>query len=94
MDFDHKIEDENQECTTGNGDINDFNADECRRNSPGEELCIFPFYWNGNLIEQCAFLEEGEFPFPVFRCPFRNITRKINGINSFIFSDLRKQVKV
>ena len=93
MDFTETVEDENQECTSGSGDINDFNAEDCRCNCPGERLCIFPFYWNGKLIEQCAFLEEEEFLFPVFRCPIRNVTRKINGINSFIYADLIKQVQ-
>ena len=94
MIFENKIEDENQECSEGNGDINDFDAGECRCNCPGEDLCIFPYYWNGKLIEQCALLEEEEFRFPIFRCPIRNITRKINGINSFILSDFIKQVKI
>merc|ERR1712079_991940 len=36
-------------------------------------------------------LEELEFLFPVFRCPIRNITRKIDGINSFYYKDLAKE---
>ena len=93
MDFTGNIEDTNQECTDGAGDINDFNVTECRCTCPGERLCIFPFYWNGKLYDKCTFLEEQEFPFPVFRCPTRNITRKINGINSFIYADIINQVK-
>ena len=94
MVFDDKVEDENKECSEGNGDINDFDTGECRCNCFGEHLCIFPYYWNGKLIEECAFLEEEEFLFPIFSCPIRNITRKINGVNSFMFSDLLKQVKI
>ena len=92
MDFTEIIEDDNQECTTGSGDINDYNAEPCRSSSPGEVECIFPFYWNGKRFDQCSFLEEQEFLFPVFQCPTRNITRKINGTNSFIYTDIIKQV--
>ena len=93
MEFDEKIEDPNDECTQGTGNINDFNSKKCRINSRGEDYCIFPFYWNGKLKEQCVFLEEDDFLFPVFRCPTRNITRKINGINSFVYKDIIKQVE-
>ena len=92
MDFPHNIEDGNQECTRGSGDINDYNSDTCRCNCPGEDLLIFPFYWNGKLFDQCVFLEENEFLFPVARAPTRNITRKLNGINSFVYADYVKQV--
>ena len=91
MDITENIEDENLECSKGSGDINDFNSDECRCTCAGESLCIFPFYWNGKLYDQCTFLEEEEFLFPVFRCPIRNITRKIDGINSFYYKDLITQ---
>ena len=37
----------------------------------------------------CAILETSNFIVPVWRCPVRNITRKIDGINSFISEDLR-----
>ena len=92
MDFTEIVEDDNQECTTGNGDINDYNVETCRCTCPGEDECIFPFYWNGKRFDQCTFLEEQEFLFPVFRCPTRNITRKINGTNSFVYADIIKQV--
>ena len=92
MDFTEIVEDDNQECTTGNGDINDYNAETCRCNCADERECIFPFYYNGKRFDQCSFLEEQEFLFPVFRCPTRNITRKINGTNSFVYADLIKQV--
>ena len=93
MKLDANIEDKNNECTQGSGDITDFNVKECRCNIQDENLCIFPFYWNGKLIDKCAFLEQEEFLYPVFRCPIRNVTRKIEGINSFVFSDFLKQVE-
>ena len=87
MDFTENLDDGNKECTFGNGDKNDTNIDACRSNSPQEHECIFPFYWNGKLIDQCIFLEQSEFLIPVFRCPIRNITRKFEGINSFRSQD-------
>ena len=93
MNFDEKYEEPYQQCTKGTGNIRDYNSKNCRINSRGEDHCIFPFYWNGKFKEQCVFLEEEEFLFPVFRCPTRNITRKINGINSFVYKDIIKQVK-
>ena len=76
----------------GSGDPEDFNEEHCRSNSNQESLCIFPFYWNGKRYDECVFLEEQEFLFPIFRCPIRNITRKIDGVNSFKYSDLNAQV--
>ena len=92
MEFSEAVEDTNLECTTGSGDINDFNTKDCRTEFPGERLCIFPYYWNGKLYDKCALFEEEEFLLPVFQCPIRNITRKIAGINSFQYSDFVKQV--
>ena len=92
MKFDDNNKDHALDCTHGTGNISDFNADLCRSANIGEEPCIFPFYWNGKLYEQCVFLEEKEFLFPVFRCPVRNITRKIDGINSFVYKDIIRQV--
>ena len=90
------IEEENEismvKCTQGSGNTSDYNSDNCRSALIGEKPCIFPFYWNGKLKEQCSFLEEQEFLFPMFRCPVRNITRKIQGINSFIYADVIQQV--
>ena len=95
MDFDANQEDYNNiECTQGTGNISDYNTEECNTASRGESPCIFPFYWNGKLKEQCVFLDEEEFLFPVFRCPTRNITRKIDGINSFYYKDIIKQVRL
>ena len=94
MDFDEEIEDNNQECSVGSGDVDDVNADICRCDCPFEDPCIFPFYYEGQLYDQCAFLEYQEFLYqlPIYRCPIRNITRKIDGINSFLQSDFKKQV--
>ena len=86
--------DQNLVCTQGTGNLGDFNADLCRVGTRGEEPCIFPFFWNGKLYEQCVFLEEEEFNFPVFRCPIRNITRKVDGINSFFYRDIIRQVHI
>ena len=36
----------------------------------------------------CAILETSNFIVPVWRCPVRNITRKIDGINSFISEEI------
>ena len=94
MDFDDNHEDFNLECSQGTGNISDYNTEVCQTASRGESSCIFPFYWNGDLKEECVFLDEENFLFPVFRCPTRNITRKIDGINSFIYQDIIKQVKL
>ena len=80
MDFDLNVEEDKNECTTGSGDINDFNVKECRADYPGETLCIFPYYWNGKLYDECALLEEEEFRLPVFLCPVRKVF-------SFVFSN-------
>ena len=87
MDFVGNTGGESKECTQGNGDKNDYNIVPCRSNSLEESECIFPFYWNGKLFDQCTFIEDQEFQIPVFRCPIRNITRKIDGINSFKSED-------
>ena len=81
-----------EECSSGTGDMTDVATDDCRCSCPGESKCIFPFYWNGKLYEQCHMLEEDKFILPVFRCPTANTINKINGINSFTYSDLILQV--
>ena len=92
MEYIDSPEKNNTECSVGSGDINDFDVEECRAFSREEELCIFPYYWNGKLYNECTLFEEEEFLLPVFQCPVRNITRKINGVNSFLYSDFVKQV--
>lgn len=94
MDFEESVNDEKRECSTGSGNVNDFNAEDCRCSCANEFPCIFPYLWNGKLVDKCAFLEEEEFLFPVFRCPIRNITRKFEGINNFTYADLVKQVYI
>jgi len=82
-----------QACNTGTGDPND-GTNTCR-SSPSnalglrEELeleCIFPFYYNGRLYEECILFNELEFVYPVFRCPIRPISTTIDGIISFNFN--------
>ena len=57
-----------------------------------EAECIFPFYWEGQLYEECTMLEHDRFLYRTFYCPVLNTTNKINGINSFTFDDFIKQV--
>ena len=38
------------------------------------------------MVDECILFNEEDFLYPIFRCPIRNITTKINGINSFNFS--------
>ena len=49
----------------------------------GEVECIFPFYYNGKEYNKCVLFDESGFVFPVFRCPTRESTVKINGISSY-----------
>ena len=94
MDFTETVEDSNQECSVASGDVNDYNAETCRSSDPGEYECIFPFYYNGELYDKCSYLEYLDFLVqgPIYRCPTRNITRKINGINNFTETDFITQV--
>jgi len=70
---------------------------ECR-NTPSNLLeavqnlelpCLFPFYLDGKKYESCVLFDQNDFVLPVFRCPIRNITTKIDGINSFRSDDLQ-----
>ena len=45
--------------------------------------CIFPFYFNGELFDTCIQLNQDDFVFPVNICPIRNVTTKVNDINSY-----------
>ena len=58
----------------------------CLSGCLGDLPCIFPFYYNGRLYNECILLELADFVHRV-RCPTRNITRKINGINAFNSAD-------
>ena len=94
MDFTETVDDKNQECSVGSGNVDDLNTDECRCSCSNEDHCIFPFYYNGKLYDGCAYLEYQDFLVqgPINQCPTKNITRKIDGINSFIQDDFIKQV--
>ena len=49
----------------------------------GEKDCIFPFYFAGDLYNECNIHENFGYIYPEFRCPTREIVSKINGINSY-----------
>jgi len=84
-----------QACYTGSGDPQDV-ENLCRNThsnhfdflSDIEVECKFPFYYNGKKYDECILLDEEDFVYPIFRCPIRDITTKIDGINSFEFSSL------
>ena len=86
MDYDHN-EEIDLECVQGTGDL--MQMENCRSDNDNEDSCIFPFYWNYKFYEECTMFDDDEFIWPVFYCPIRNITRKINGTNSFIYEDVR-----
>jgi len=77
-------------CYQGQGDPLDRDVDNCNITIStladvftGERECIFPFYYGGRKYDQCVLFDESEFVYPVFRCPTRGITTKIDGINSY-----------
>jgi len=79
-------------CFTSTGDINDIADDSQCANRPTNieqaflEItlpCIFPFYLNGVRYDSCILFSNTDIVFPINRCPIRNITTKIDGINSF-----------
>ena len=83
-----------EECIRATGDVSDIAGPNQCANLPSnieeeffnEELpCIFPYYLNGELFESCHPFSkvDGDFVVPINRCPVRNITTKIDGINSF-----------
>jgi len=82
-----------QACTTGSGDPND-DENTCRNTLSNafdlretlESECIFPFYYNGRKYNECILFNELDFVYPVFSCPIRQMTTKINGIISFNFT--------
>ena len=47
--------------------------------------CIFPFFFEGQEYRECIQFSQDGFTLPVFQCPVRNITTKINGVSSFSF---------
>ena len=78
-----------QACVVGQGDKHD--GDNRCRITPSSlpeafipaSDCIFPFYYGGKEYDQCVLYDEAGFVYPIFRCPTRNITSKIKGINSY-----------
>ena len=81
------------ECTAGTGNKTEIaGAGECRCACFGENLCRFPFYFNGKYYDQCTMLEEDGFILPVFRCPIYDTVNKINGTNGYTYEDLVLQV--
>ena len=79
-------------CTLPTGYPDDAKKNICRETigdfTSKERECIFPFYFEGELKYECILQTfDAEFIIPNFLCPIRNITRKINGINSFEYSD-------
>jgi len=86
---------EDQACLVASGGNPDSRNEVCR-NTPsnlvelfsGEVECIFPFYYKDKKYDGCILFEEDGFVYPVFRCPTRDITTKIDGINSFEFLPL------
>ena len=55
---------------------------------PYKRPCIFPFYVDDTLYEECGLFGEPSFLVPVWRCPVYNITRKKNGINHFLKEEI------
>ena len=100
--------DTDPECEQGVGDpstIQEAETTECRISSyygsypddrdsafGSEAPCIFPFYWEGKLNEGCSMLEHDGFLIRVFYCPIHHTVNKINGIDSYTFSDIVQQV--
>ena len=79
-------------CTLPTGDLEDGDKNTCRESigdlTSEERECIFPFYYEGELKYECVLQTiDADFIIPNFRCPTRNITTKINGINSYTFKD-------
>merc|ERR1719481_927817 len=77
-------------CTVGSGDSTEGQKT-CRSTFSNvleevnelEEECKFPFWYGGVKYEKCILLYKDGFTYPVFQCPIRDITTKIDGVNSF-----------
>lgn len=93
MDFD-QTGDVDQQCVQSVGDPQDGEDKPCRATTTSakdiftnlEPLCIFPFYYNGRLYKECVVITIFDWVY-LPRCPIRNFTTKINGINSFTEED-------
>ena len=99
LDFDYEdIPGDDPACSTGFGNPDEDENVRCT-NTPStlkeireeiEQPCIFPYYVDGNLINDTCFKKGSDsFLDPVSRCPIWNITTKINGINNYNSSDPR-----
>ena len=99
LDFDYDdIPGDDPTCFTGIGNPDEDENVRCT-NTPStlkeireeiEEPCIFPYYVDGNLInDTCYKFNSDSFLDPVSRCPIWNITTKNNGINNYNSSDSR-----
>ena len=76
-------------CSPENGDktVNPHCTETISNLGSSEKECIFPFYYEGKKYDGCIMFDQDGFVLPVFRCPVRNITTKIDGISSFEFLD-------
>ena len=103
-DMDFHAEDTERECVEGVVDPISIQEEtrECRTTvsdgfsffgSVSEAKCIFPFYLEGKYYDGCAMLEHDGFLIRVFFCPIFNTVNKINGTNSYTYSDLVQQVR-
>ena len=57
----------------------------------GERDCLFPFYYNGRVYNECILFSELDFVYPAFRCPIFNITQK-KEYNGHMISDFGTEV--
>ena len=89
-------------CSEATGDINDAGDVARCANTPAnieqgflntELPCIFPFYLNGVRYDSCILFSNEDIIFPINRCPIRNITTKIDGINSYTADDLQELIE-
>ena len=85
-------------CVTATGDKNQVNVTNCLTrssifddSSPYSEEnrypCLFPFYKDGKLYDSCIYIEQQGYILPLYFCPQRNITTKIDGINHYMTQD-------
>ena len=74
--------DQDPACLTGNGNITEVTAEECRTNPFNnfadrrdgiEAPCLFPFTLNGESHDTCIMDDIEDFTRPVFRCPIRRV---------------------
>lgn len=92
LSYEHEVLAE-KNCRFGTRDPEDDQKQTCRESigylNSEERECIFPYYYEGKLQNECfLFSTNADFIIPTFRCPTWNIVNKINGTNSYTFSDL------